>query len=200
MGACAPKARCRRTSGLQAVAAGESEPAWNWASRNRTGPRRFAYRDLKPENLLLRADGYIALSDFGFAAKFKDCGKVSVHEACPLQQRLGSQPSHEPELCSAADTHARHVTLEPEPFAPFGSPGVPHCAPGAGRGHTPWRPCMIAPLTLGLLTVATPGQGRDHAVPGSRARAQGKARGSGRLVGAWCPTGRDAHGGNALWH
>jgi serine/threonine protein kinase len=58
-----------------------SQPALAWHT---PGLRRYAYRDLKPDNLLLCADGYIALSDFGFAAKFKDCGKVSVNEASPF--------------------------------------------------------------------------------------------------------------------
>ena len=31
-----------------------------------------AYRDLKPENLLIGADGHLKITDFGFAKKIKD--------------------------------------------------------------------------------------------------------------------------------
>ena len=31
----------------------------------------FIYRDLKPENLLVREDGYLRLIDFGFAKELK---------------------------------------------------------------------------------------------------------------------------------
>jgi protein kinase A len=31
----------------------------------------FVYRDLKPENLLVREDGYLRLTDFGFAKALK---------------------------------------------------------------------------------------------------------------------------------
>ena len=33
---------------------------------------RIAYRDLKPENLLIAADGHIKLTDFGFAKQILD--------------------------------------------------------------------------------------------------------------------------------
>lgn len=33
---------------------------------------RIAYRDLKPENLLIGANGYLKLGDFGFAKIVKD--------------------------------------------------------------------------------------------------------------------------------
>jgi serine/threonine protein kinase len=35
----------------------------------------LAYRDLKPENLLLRSDGYLCLADFGLAATAAQCKK-----------------------------------------------------------------------------------------------------------------------------
>ena len=31
-----------------------------------------AYRDLKPENLLIGSDGHLKITDFGFAKKIKD--------------------------------------------------------------------------------------------------------------------------------
>jgi serine/threonine protein kinase len=33
---------------------------------------KIAYRDLKPENLLINNDGHIKISDFGFAKKIED--------------------------------------------------------------------------------------------------------------------------------
>ena len=34
--------------------------------------RDFAYRDLKPENLLIASDGHLKITDFGFAKKIVD--------------------------------------------------------------------------------------------------------------------------------
>lgn len=34
--------------------------------------QHIAYRDLKPENLLIAADGHLKITDFGFAKKFQD--------------------------------------------------------------------------------------------------------------------------------
>ena len=34
--------------------------------------REFAYRDLKPENLLIASDGHLKITDFGFAKKIVD--------------------------------------------------------------------------------------------------------------------------------
>ena len=34
--------------------------------------RKIAYRDLKPENLLIAADGHLKITDFGFAKKIVD--------------------------------------------------------------------------------------------------------------------------------
>lgn len=34
--------------------------------------KQIAYRDLKPENLLIAGDGHLKITDFGFAKKIKD--------------------------------------------------------------------------------------------------------------------------------
>ena len=41
----------------------------------------LAYRDLKPENLLLRANGYLRIADFGLTAPLKECGTTEVGTA-----------------------------------------------------------------------------------------------------------------------
>ena len=70
----------------------------------------MAYRDLKPENLLIRANGYLTLADFGFAAPLSECKrtKVCVHPSpllchpkceCPLLgTAMSSSLTHLPPL------------------------------------------------------------------------------------------------------
>ena len=48
----------------------------------------YAYRDLKPENLLIRENGYLMLADFGLAARFSQCGRA----------RVGTQMYQAPEI------------------------------------------------------------------------------------------------------
>jgi len=44
----------------------------------------LAYRDLKPDNLLIRPNGYLMLADFGFTSPLSQCGRVVV--GTPLYQ------------------------------------------------------------------------------------------------------------------
>ena len=54
----------------------------------------LAYRDLKPENLLVRANGYLCLADFGLAATKAECKKkgtqvgTAMYQAPELTRRL----------------------------------------------------------------------------------------------------------------
>jgi serine/threonine protein kinase len=48
----------------------------------------LAYRDLKPENLLIRENGYLRIADFGFTAPLAECRK----------QRIGTPMYQAPEL------------------------------------------------------------------------------------------------------
>ena len=48
----------------------------------------LAYRDLKPENLLVRDNGYLCIADFGFCAPLAECRR----------QRLGTPMYQAPEL------------------------------------------------------------------------------------------------------
>jgi len=49
----------------------------------------LAYRDLKPENLLLKPNGYLCIADFGFTAPFAECRK---------KQQVGTAMYQAPEL------------------------------------------------------------------------------------------------------
>lgn len=43
----------------------------------------IVYRDLKPENLLVAANGYLKLTDFGFAKKMPSRGKTFTFAGTP---------------------------------------------------------------------------------------------------------------------
>jgi serine/threonine protein kinase len=59
------------------------------------------YRDLKPENVLFRADGYLLLADFGLATKIEDGNKAMSYCGTPeylspeMINRLGHDHSND---------------------------------------------------------------------------------------------------------
>ena len=69
------------------------------------------YRDLKPENILFAADGYLKITDFGFAKVVRDrtytlCGTPEVSEVTWRGVRVVRLPStsHRKSFCRAVTT------------------------------------------------------------------------------------------------
>ena len=56
----------------------------------------LAYRDLKPENLFLRANGYVRLADFGLAAPLAECDTTQVGTALYQAPELVRKQAHGP--------------------------------------------------------------------------------------------------------
>ena len=54
----------------------------------------LAYRDLKPENLFLRANGYLRLADFGLAAPLSECDTTQVGTALYQAPELVRKQAH----------------------------------------------------------------------------------------------------------
>lgn len=48
----------------------------------------LAYRDLKPENLLIKANGYLCIADFGFTAPLSECRRAKIGTAMYIAPEL----------------------------------------------------------------------------------------------------------------
>ena len=66
--------------------------------------QRIVYRDLKPENLLVRNDGHIIITDFGFAKKLSD-DNPRTWTVCGTPDYLA------PEIIRATNGHREYVDL-----------------------------------------------------------------------------------------
>ena len=54
-------------------------------------------RGAQPENILLRADGYVMLTDFGFAKDLRQTGRT--HSLCGTPEYMVGAPPHTARLC-----------------------------------------------------------------------------------------------------
>ena len=74
----------------------------------------IAYRDLKPENLLLDEDGHIRLVDFGFAKKLgnnADDRPVETYTLCGTPEYLAPEVIHNKGHTSAVDWWALGILI-----------------------------------------------------------------------------------------
>jgi serine/threonine protein kinase len=83
----------------------------------------LAYRDLKPENLFLRANGYLRLADFGLAAPLAECDTTQVRRTARCHAQAGCYygPAGDAALIERHSLSQERQTLQ----APIDTPPVP---------------------------------------------------------------------------
>ena len=130
--------------------------------------RDIMYRDLKPENLVIAANGYAKVVDFGFAKRTRS----RTFTLCGTQASAAGSSSS---TSAAAAPQQQHSS----------SSSSKHCQARPTHPLTP---------SSSLLATPTHTHNRHPRVPSARAHPNEGPRYKCRLVGGWSPTLRDAYG------
>ena len=95
------------------------------------------YRDLKPSNLILRADGTLKMVDFGIARHFELAQKntsIGTQGYAPPEQYAGRSEARSDLYALGALMHHLLTDRDPSKFPPFSFPSVHELRPGIDPG------------------------------------------------------------------
>ena len=73
------------------------------------------YRDLKPENIMLKADGHIALTDFGMCKEAITDADDRTHTFCGTIEYMCVQPMIRGLITFSSDQRIDHLLIESQP-------------------------------------------------------------------------------------